>query len=176
MCVQNRASRGFAHTYLEKKDTISIKMDTQTFSATIEKNGTRLLIALPFDPNGVWGEKERHHINGTVNGFAFRGQLSMEGPLYYLKLGPAWLRDSGLSAGAPVEVSITPEGPQGDRLPADVRAALEADPGANTFFESLPTFYRNNFMRSIEGAKRPETRAARIAQMMELLKARKRQA
>ncbi|MBE0698908.1 MAG: YdeI/OmpD-associated family protein, partial [Anaerolineaceae bacterium] len=112
---------------------------------------------------------------GTVNGFAFRGELNEEWSLYYLNLGPAWLRDSGLSAGSLVEVAIGPEGPLGDRLPADVRAALEADAQAKAFFESLPTFYRNNFMRSIEGAKRPETRAARIAEMMDLLKARKRQ-
>jgi hypothetical protein len=149
-------------------------MKPQTFSTTIEKNGARSVILLPFNPNEAWGERERHHISGTVNGIAIRGQLIAEGPRYLLALGPAWLRDSGLRAGAPVEVVLAPEGPQTGLLPEDIRAALDSDARASAFFESLPTFYRKNFMRSIESAKRPETRAARIAEMLALLKAGKR--
>ena len=43
------------------------------------------------------------------------------------------------------------------------------------FFESLPTFYRKNFMRWIDSAKRPETRAKHIAEVIETLKAHKRE-
>jgi uncharacterized protein YdeI (YjbR/CyaY-like superfamily) len=35
----------------------------------------------------------------------------------------------------------------------------------------LATFYRNNYIRWIESAKRPETRRGRIAEMVDLLKA-----
>jgi uncharacterized protein YdeI (YjbR/CyaY-like superfamily) len=77
--------------------------------------------------------------------------------------------------GAEAAVELAPEGPQGDRLPADVAAALESDPRAKEFFEGLATFYRKNFMRWIEGAKRAETRSARIREMVDLLRAGKRQ-
>jgi uncharacterized protein YdeI (YjbR/CyaY-like superfamily) len=56
-----------------------------------------------------------------------------------------------------------------------VSSALEAEPQARTFFESLATFYRNTYIKWIESAKRPETRAARIKEMIELLKAGKKQ-
>ena len=47
---------------------------------------------------------------------------------------------------------------------ADVTEAFHADPGAARFFDSMPTFYRNNVARAIAGAKRPETRAKRITE------------
>jgi uncharacterized protein YdeI (YjbR/CyaY-like superfamily) len=58
---------------------------------------------------------------------------------------------------------------------ADILAALESEPEARAFFESLATFYRNAYVRWIESAKRSETRSARIAEMLGLLKAGKKQ-
>jgi hypothetical protein len=146
----------------------------QTFTATIVKLGTRMVIVLPFDPNAVWGSRQRFHITGTVNGYPVRGPLASEGGQVVLALGPAWLRGSGLEAGARVEVTLSPEGPQADHAP-DIAAALEAEPGARAFFEALPSFYRKNYIRWIESAKRPETRKLRIIEMVELLKAGVRQ-
>jgi hypothetical protein len=75
-----------------------------------------------------------------------------------------------VEAGAEVEVVLAPEGPQADALAADILAALDSELEARAFFESLATFYRNGYVRWIEGAKRPETRSARIAEMLGLLK------
>lgn len=150
-------------------------MTTQRFKATVSKTGSRVAIALPFDPNEVWGIKQRHHITGTVNGQGVRGSLGSDGTHYFLPLGAAWRRDSGVDADMEVEVVLAPEGPQADTLPADVLAALEGEPQAKAFFEALATFYRNGYMRWIEGAKRPETRAARLAEMLSLLKQGKKQ-
>ena len=150
-------------------------MSTQRFQTTISKSGTRTFIALPFNPNDVWGVKGRHHIRGTVNGYGVRGSLGSDGKQYFLPLGAAWRRDCGLDAGANVDVVLSPEGPQSESLSADVNAALDAEPQAKAFFESLATFYRNTYIKWIESAKRPETRAARIKEMIELLKAGKKQ-
>lgn len=49
---------------------------------------------------------------------------------------------------------LTPEGPQRDDLAPDIRAALDADPSAGSFFESLAQFYRNAYLRWIDGTKR----------------------
>ncbi|HMN61724.1 MAG TPA: YdeI/OmpD-associated family protein [Anaerolinea sp.] len=139
------------------------------------KSGLGVRINLPFDPDQVWGVKERHHVSGRVNQVPVRGSVAKDEQGYFLRLGAAWLRDSGLAAGAEVEVTLSPEGPQVETLPADVAAALQAEPRAAEFFAGLPTFYRKNFMRWIEGAKRAETRKARIAEMIDLLRSGKRQ-
>ena len=104
-----------------------------------------------------------------------RGSLGSDGKQYFLPLGAAWRRDCGLSAGDAVEVTLFPEGPQSERLSTDVSDALDAEPQAKAFFESLATFYRNTYIKWIEGDKRPETRVARIQEMIELLKAGKKQ-
>lgn len=150
-------------------------MATQRFKTMVAKTGSRTYIAIPFDPNEVWGVKQRHHITGTVNGCAVRGSLGSDGSQYFLPLGAAWRRDNGVEAGAEVEVVLAPEGPQTDALAPDILAALESEPEARAFFDSLATFYRNGYVRWIEGAKRLETRQARIAEMLGLLKVGKKQ-
>jgi uncharacterized protein YdeI (YjbR/CyaY-like superfamily) len=85
------------------------------------------------------------------------------------------MRDNGLEVGAEVELALSPEGPQLDNVAHDVLAALDGAPQARDFFLSLPTFYRKNFIRWIEGAKRPDTRSRRIAEMIQLLRAGKRE-
>ena len=150
-------------------------MNTQQFTTTILKSGTRTFIAIPFNPNDVWGVKQRHHITGSINGCTIRGSLGSDGVQYFLPIGAAWRRDSGLDAGATVEVVLSPEGPQSDLLAPDIAAALGSEPQAREFFEALPTFYRNNYVRWIASAKRPETRAAHIKAMIELLNAGKKQ-
>jgi len=150
-------------------------MTTQHFKTFLAKSGTRVFLPLPFNPNEVWGVKQRHYINGTVNGYGVRGSLGSDGKQFFLVLGAAWRRGCGLDAGDKVEVVLSPEGPQSESLSPDVAAALTAEPKAKVFFESLATFYRNTYIQWIESAKKPEARAARIKEMIKLLKAGKKQ-
>jgi hypothetical protein len=150
-------------------------LTTQHFKSIISKSGTRTFIAIPFNPNDVWGAKQRHHIRGSINSCVVRGSLGSDGTQYFLPLGAAWRRDNGLEAGIEVNVVLSPEGPQSEGLSPDVASALDAEPQAKAFFESLATFYRNTYIKWIESAKRPETRSARINEMVKLLKAGKKQ-
>jgi hypothetical protein len=151
-------------------------MVAQTFTARLEsRRGGGIAVRLPFDPSVAWGEKQRHYVTGTLAGRGLRGRLVRVGDAYEIHMGPAWCRGCGISAGGSASVRLEPEGPQLSTLPADVAAALEAEPDARRFFESLATFYRNGFTRWIEQAKRPETRARRIAETVTALKAGRRE-
>jgi hypothetical protein len=150
-------------------------LTTQRFTTTIAKVGGKTFIAIPFNPNEVWGVKARHHITGSLNGCPIRGALGGVQDGYVLPLGVAWRRDNGLEAGATVAVVLAPEGPQTERLSPDIAAALDAEPAAKAFFAALATFYRKGYVNWIESAKRPETRRTRIHEMVELLKAGKKQ-
>jgi hypothetical protein len=147
----------------------------QKFEAPIEITANRGTIQLPFDPAVAWGSRPQYHVRGTINGIFYRGPLKSTGAGYCLPVGAAWLRDAQVDPGVPARVEIFPEGPQLEDLAPDLRAALDADAGAAAFFAGLATFYRKNYLRWIEGAKRPETRAARITEMISLLKAEKKQ-
>jgi hypothetical protein len=150
-------------------------MTTQRFTTQIQKSGTKTLIEIPFNPNEVWGGKQRHYVSGTVNGCAVRALLITEGEQYLMTLGDAWMRDNPIEVGATVDVILSAEGPQSELLAADLAAALTADPQAKAFFDGLATYYRKNYLRWIDSAKQPETRAARIEKTVQLLKAGKKQ-
>jgi uncharacterized protein YdeI (YjbR/CyaY-like superfamily) len=61
------------------------------------------------------------------------------------------------------------DSPSTATLPDDFQAALDAQPAAAEFFASLGSTKRYSFLYRITDAKRPETRAKRIAEYVELL-------
>jgi bifunctional DNA-binding transcriptional regulator/antitoxin component of YhaV-PrlF toxin-antitoxin module len=132
----------------------------------------RVIVPVPFVPDDVWGPKARHHIAGTVNGMGVRAVVEPLSDGHSIVLGAARRRDCGIAPGDQVAVVLVPEGPQRVDLAPDVAAALDAEPSAGAFFDSIAQFYRNAYLRWINATKRsPATRAARIARMVELLKA-----
>ncbi len=149
---------------------------TKTFRAVIEA-GPRgaVVVPVPFDPHAVWGNKPRHLVGGSVAGCGIRGSVEAGDSGFALKLGPAWARDNPVKPGDAVDVVLTPEGPQRAALDPDIAAALAANPSAAAFFDGLAQFYRKAFLTWIAGTKkRPDERARRIAEMVELLKAGKK--
>jgi hypothetical protein len=145
----------------------------QRYTTTLTSDGRkRVMVPVPFDPDRVWGHKREHRVHGTVNGMGVRGVIEPLGDGRGLVLGPAWRRDCGLSAGDAVDVVLEPEGPQRDDLAEDLAAALAANPEAGDFFDSIAQFYSRAYLRYIDATKRrPDVRAARIAEVVELLAA-----
>lgn len=56
-------------------------------------------------------------------------------------------------------------------VPPDLQQVLDADPAAAAFFSSLSASNRYAFTFRLQTAKRPETRAKRLAEMARMLKA-----
>ena len=107
------------------------------------------MVPVPFDPDQVWRPKPQHHITGTVNGMGIRAVIEPhERPRVHARAGLG--RDCGPpSIGDTVTVEI-PEGPQRDDLADDFAAALDANPDAGAFFDSLAQFYRKAYLRWID--------------------------
>jgi len=131
---------------------------------------------LPFDPAKSWGGRDRYYVAGIINGTKFRGRLEQSGKGHFLPLGPVWRQSAGLGPGDSVDVMMVDEHPPREGLAPDLAAALEADPGAGRFFDALAAFYRKNYLRWIDATKRrPDVRAARISELVELLKVGRKQ-
>jgi hypothetical protein len=141
------------------------------YDTTLISVGKRVFVPVPFDPDEVWGAKPQHHVHGTVRGMGVRAVIEPAGDGLGIVLGPAWRRDCGLGPGDAVSVELAPEGPQRDDLAPDLQAALDAEPGAGAFFDSLAQFYRRAYLRWIDSTKRrPDVRAERIATVVDLLR------
>ncbi|MCY7418017.1 MAG: YdeI/OmpD-associated family protein, partial [Chloroflexi bacterium] len=133
-------------------------------------------VPVPFDPDAVWGTKTRHVVSGTIGGLRVRGGVQRVGDDRGVVLGPAWRRDHGLAVGSRVQVVIEAEGAQRDDLPVDVAAALAADAQAGEAFDALAQFYRRAFLDWFDATKRrPEHRPLRVAEMVGLLRAGRKQ-
>ena len=151
-------------------------MRDMSFSVTAEPRPRGgITIALPVDPDEHWVPKERHYVAGTIGGHGMRGIVTKDGDRWVLPLGPSWCRDPRVGPGSVVDVVLRPEGPQVDELSADISSALRTEPDARRFFDNLATFYRNGFIDRIEAAKRPETRARRIADTVQALREGRRE-
>jgi uncharacterized protein YdeI (YjbR/CyaY-like superfamily) len=55
------------------------------------------------------------------------------------------------------------------RVPDDLRAELDRRPAAKAFFETVSSQNRYAILYRLQAAKRPETRARRLAQFVEML-------
>ena len=146
-------------------------MSLQRFRAVIVADpGGRAVIVVPFDPDETWGAKANHPVGGTIDGRRFRARLSPGGSGWVLPVRVGG--GTGVAIGDDVTVELAPEGPQRGDLADDIAAALTANPAAGAFFDTLAQFYRKAYLRYIDATtRRPDVRAARIAEVVGLLAA-----
>ena len=148
-------------------------MSVQRFAAPLSVGPRgRGVIAVPFDPDQVWGAKAWHPVNGTINGAFVRGAVERVDGAWVFTLGSMWMCEAGLSAGDEVALELGPEGPQRGDLAPDIAEALDDCPAAAQFWDTLAQFYRKAYLRWINSTiRRPELRAERIAEVVTLLAA-----
>jgi len=148
-------------------------MGSQRFRAVIAAGPQdSAVIAVPFDPDEAWGAKADHPVSGTIGDCRTRTRLVRARGVWVLTLAPKRLLSMGIAIGDQVTVELAPEGPQRGDLADDIAAALAANPAAGAFFDTLAQFYRKAYLRWIDATtRRPELRAARIAEVVGLLAA-----
>lgn len=151
-------------------------MEQREFSAELEADGRgHVRIRLPFNPPEVWGRKPRHYVRGTLNGVAFEGSLGSRGDHWYFPVNKALQRGIGVDVGSRVDVVVAPSESPAAELPDDLAAALDVEPVAKSFFTGLSGFYQRQYVGWVEGAKKAETRQARVSEVVQLLKQGRRQ-
>ncbi len=79
----------------------------KSFIAIVQQEGHFIFVAIPFSPREVWGVKPRFHVTGTINEISVRGTLGALGQDHFLRLGAAWMRNSGIEPGAMVTVNLS---------------------------------------------------------------------
>jgi hypothetical protein len=148
-------------------------MGPQRFQAVIAADaGDKAAITMPFDPDETWGAKADHPVGGTIDGRRIRARLVRANTGWVLTLALNRLADLGVAIGDDVTVELAPEGPQRGDLADDIATALASNPAAAAFFDTLAQFYRKAYLRWIDATtRRPDVRAARIAEVVDLLAA-----
>lgn len=116
------------------------------------------------------GAGRRPRVQVTLNGHSWITRIAIMRGRNLIGLSKANRAASKVETGQPVTVGIevVPELTSID-VPQDVQAALDAAPNAARHFESLTLSQRRQHIRVIDQAKSADTRARRIAKLVETL-------
>jgi hypothetical protein len=100
----------------------------------------------------------------TINGHSWKSRVAIMRGRYLLGLSNANRKAAGIAIGDEVEVDLELDTePRVVVEPPDFTAALAANPPARAAYDELAYSHRREHVRAIETARRPETRARRIA-------------
>ena len=126
-------------------------------------------VKVPFDVKAVFG-KSRPPVRVTLNGYQYRSTLAPYGGVYHLAVNQTVRAAASVKAGDRVDVTVeADEAPRTIKPPADLARALKTNPAAQARWKQLSSTHQKEYVTAIEDAKKPETRARRIAQAIERL-------
>ena len=129
-------------------------------------------IEIPFDVRTAFGAA-RPKVKATVNGVELRTTVSVYGGKSYIGFRAEIRKAAGIDIGDRIRVTL--EADEEERvveIPDDLRRALAKDKAARQAFEALSFTHRKEYAVWVAEAKRPETRARRVEQTLEKLRAR----
>jgi hypothetical protein len=146
------------------------------FQTVIELHGkTATGIPVPEEVVAALGPGKRPAVVVSVGGYSYRTTVAPMGGRFFVPLSAEHRKAAGVAAGDEVDVGIEPDAaPREVTVPADLAGALAGDAAAREFFDGLSYTHRKEWVRWIEEAKRPETRATRLGKTVESLRAGQR--
>jgi hypothetical protein len=145
------------------------------FEARVEAHGkTATFFHVPPEVMEALGPKKRVAVRVTVNGYTYRSTVAPMGATFLLPLNRQNRTAASVSAGDVAQVAIErDEAPRVVEVPPGLAAALATDHSAGEAFTGLSYSHQRDYVEWITGAKRAETRARRVAQALERLRAGK---
>ena len=135
------------------------------FRTTVELGGaTATGLPVPDDVVQALAAGKRPAVRVTVNGHTYRSTIATMGGRFLLPLSAENRAAAGVAAGDEVDVEVQVDTePRVVQVPADLRAALDAEPVAAQAFAVLSYSHQLQHVLAVEAAKAPETRRRRIA-------------
>lgn len=128
-------------------------------------------IAVPDDVVAALGTSRRPAVTVTLNGYTYRSTVAVMGGQFLVPLAKAHREAAGVAGGQKVRVTLELDtAPREVTVPADLKSALTKGNVLNAFEGSSFT-KRKEWVRAVEEAKAPETRARRVAKVVEALQA-----
>jgi hypothetical protein len=143
------------------------------FRTTIVQTGkTATGIRVPDEVVEALGAGKRPPVTVTLNGYTYRNTVAVMGGESWVGVSAEHRDRARVAAGHEVEVDLELDtAPRTLDVPADLAAALDAEPAARAFFDGLSYSNRQWHVLSVEGAKTAETRQRRIEKSVEMLRA-----
>ncbi|MEN3320193.1 MAG: hypothetical protein V7643_3595 [Mycobacterium sp.] len=140
------------------------------FSTTMSQIGNNTGIEVPADVVASLDAGKRPPVVVTVNGYEYRSTIAPMGVKYLLPFSAERRKESGIQGGDPIDVDLTLDTtPRTVEVPEELQSALDASPTAVAAWDKLSYTAKKEHVRSVLDAKKAETRARRIAAVVDKL-------
>jgi hypothetical protein len=147
-------------------------MSSKTVTTTIVRRGPICFIPLGFDPKPVFG-RVRAPVRVTLNGYTYRSTIATMGGPPCIPLRRSHREAAGLEGGETLDVRLDLDVEKREvRPPADFVKARKAAPPSWDRWLELSYSHQREHVDAIESAKKPETRARRLAGAVRMMRAR----
>ena len=170
---RRNAVAGAVHDGAEWRSYATVRaIGSVRVKSTLVARGPAAAVVLGDDEVAAIGEgAKRFPVLAAVNGYQWRTTVTRMRGEFLLGFSRAVRDGAGVETGDAIEVEITLDRAAREvDVPAALTEALADDTQARAAFDRLAYTHRKEYARWIEDAKRPETRARRIAQTLEMLR------
>jgi len=142
------------------------------FHTTLFQQGNNTGIEVPPDVLEALGAGKKPAVNVTLNGsYGYRSSVASMGGKYLIPFSSDHRKKSGIAGGDEIDVDLEVDtAPREVVVPDDFQAALDAEPEARKFWDTLSFSNRLRHVLSVEGAKSADTRQRRIAKSVSTLR------
>jgi hypothetical protein len=149
--------------------------ETHTLEVLLERSGnagSTTFFEVPGEVLAALGTRKRLPLSVRINGAAYRTTAAVYDGRFYVPVRAEVRAAAGVEPGQRVRVELTRDDePRTVALPADLQSALN-EAGLGDAFARFSYSHRREYVSAIVDAKRPETRAARIAKTLEATRAK----
>jgi len=147
-------------------------MTSKTYRTTIVREGSMCFVPVPFDPKPIFG-RVRAPVKVTLNGYTYRSTIASMGGVVCIPLRRSNREAARLEGHETLEVALELDVDVREiRPPTDFAKALRARKNAWDRWRELSYSHQREHVEAIETAKKPETRARRIAASVRAIAAR----
>lgn len=144
------------------------------YRTTIVQTGNNTGIEVPPDVIEALGGGKRAPVTVRLNGYTYRNTIGSMGGRSMISLSAEHRGNAGVKGGDELEVEVVLDTvPRVVELPADLAAALDAEPAARATFDGLSNSNKGWHVSQVIGAKTDETRQRRIEKSVATLRAGK---
>jgi len=144
------------------------RVAAKRFSVELERvQKTATMFRVPFDLEEAFG-RARPPVKVTIRGHTWRTTPGVYGGVGHIVVSRAVKAATGVDAGDRVRVTMELDTePRTVEVPRDLRAAFDREPESARAFDRMSFTHRREYVEWVEEAKRPETRARRVAGTVE---------
>lgn len=141
------------------------------FETTMLQTGNNTGIEVPEDVIAALGAGRKPAVVVTVNGYEYRSTVAVMGGKHLIPFSSDKRAATGIGGGDAITVDLEVDtAPRTVDVPEDLAEAL-AGAGLEEAFAALSVSNRKRHVLAVEGAKAAETRARRVAAVVDALRA-----